>query len=71
MNSVAMLGDAQTFAENIRKKRVSLGMSQEGLAAELGVNSFTVSAWETGDAKPRRWNRRRIFDWLGFDLAVP
>ncbi|MBX7208650.1 MAG: helix-turn-helix domain-containing protein [Verrucomicrobiaceae bacterium] len=45
-------------------------MSQEGLAAELGVNPWTVSAWETGDAKPRSWNQRRIVDWLGFPAGV-
>jgi len=67
MNSAALRGKARTLAEHIRKKRVSLGMSQQGLAAELDVDSFTLSAWERGKSKPRSWNRVRIFDWLGFD----
>jgi ribosome-binding protein aMBF1 (putative translation factor) len=66
-NPAAVLGDAQTLAEHIRRKRVSLGMSQQGLAAELDVDPFTLSAWERGESKPRPWNRRRILDWLGFD----
>lgn len=67
MNSAAMLGEAQTLAEHIRRKRVSLGMSQHGLAVELDVDAFTLSAWERGESKPRCWNRRKILDWLGFD----
>jgi ribosome-binding protein aMBF1 (putative translation factor) len=71
MNSAAMLGEAQTLAEHVRRKRVSLGMSQAGLAAELGVDPFTVSAWETEESKPRIRNRRKLFDWLGIDPDLP
>jgi DNA-binding transcriptional regulator YiaG len=71
LNSAAVLGDAQTLAEHIRRKRVSLGMSQQGLAAELDVDPFTLSAWERGESKPRPWNRRRILDWLGFAPGLP
>jgi DNA-binding XRE family transcriptional regulator len=71
MNTAAEHCEARTLADHIRQKRASLGMSQQGLAVELGVDPFTLSAWERGKAKPRWWNRKRIFDWLGFDPACP
>lgn len=53
MNAAATLGDAQTLAEHIRRKRVSLCISRQGLALELDVDPFTLSAWERGESKPR------------------
>lgn len=70
MNVAALLGEAQTLAEQIRKKRVALGMSQRGLASELGVHPFTISAWERGRRKPRAWNRQPLARWLGFDTVA-
>lgn len=40
------------FAENLRILRKSAGLSQKGLAEELGVDQRTVSAWENGICEP-------------------
>jgi len=40
-------------AERIRALREHLGLSQDGLAEELGTRQQTVSEWETGRYRPR------------------
>lgn len=37
---------------NVRLLRESLGLTQEGLAHELGVSFTTVSRWENGKSDP-------------------
>lgn len=37
----------------IKKYREAAGMSQQGLADEIGVKRSTVAMWETGQALPR------------------
>lgn len=39
--------------------RVTAGVSQERLAAELGVHRMTVHRWEAGERKPRGHIRAR------------
>lgn len=41
-----------TLAEKIVLLRTRRGISQEGLAAELGVSRQTIGKWETGQALP-------------------
>ena len=43
----------------IKKNREALGLSQAKLAAELGVGSSTVNAWEHGEKVPsaQTWPR--------------
>ncbi len=41
-----------TFAENIRKYRILRGLTQEELAAKVGVSGQAVSKWETNDTLP-------------------
>lgn len=41
-----------TFAENIRKYRSLRGLTQEELAAKVGVSGQAVSKWETNDTLP-------------------
>ena len=36
-----------TFAENIKKYRTLRGLTQEELAAKVGVSGQAVSKWET------------------------
>ena len=38
----------QTFAENMQRRRKRLGVTQEGLAHDAGVNRTYVSALESG-----------------------
>ena len=40
-------------AGQVRALRRHLGLSQEGLADELGTRQQTVSEWETGRYRPR------------------
>lgn len=40
------------FAENLRKLRRTKDVTQEQLAAEIGVNPQSVSKWETGNGYP-------------------
>lgn len=43
-----------TIGERIRVAREGLGLSQEGLAEQLGVTQRTVSKWELGQTAPSR-----------------
>ncbi len=38
--------------DNLRILRIQMGISQDGLAARLGVSRQSVSKWETGTATP-------------------
>lgn len=40
-------------ASAVRALREHLGLSQDGLAEELGTRQQTVSEWETGRYRPR------------------
>jgi DNA-binding transcriptional regulator YiaG len=51
--------NTENFLQNWRKVR---GMTQEALAAELGVNLFTIKKWEGGS--------RRSIDFLGLALSA-
>ncbi len=41
-----------TFAEKVKLLRKKLNISQERLAAQLGVSFSTVNRWEKGRAMP-------------------
>ena len=41
-----------TFHEHLARRRKALGLSQEELAAKIGVSRQAVSKWETGDVVP-------------------
>lgn len=41
-----------TFGSNIAVRRKALGMTQEQLAAKLGISAPAVSKWETGSSYP-------------------
>lgn len=40
-----------------RALREAAGLTQEDLAAALGVSRAALSRWETGSRKPRRYNQ--------------
>jgi DNA-binding transcriptional regulator YiaG len=40
-------------AGGVRRLRQHLGLTQDGLAQELGTRQQTVSEWETGQYRPR------------------
>ena len=47
-------------AERVRALRQHLGLSQDGLADELGTRQQTVSEWETGRYQPRGASARLL-----------
>lgn len=61
------------FAEDIKKLRQKLFMSQTVFANELGVSYTTVNRWETGKAKPTYKTMKAIDEYcknngIDFDL---
>lgn len=62
------------FAEDIKKLRRKLFLSQEDFANELGVSYATVNRWETGKSKPTYKNMKLIDEYckknsIDFDIA--
>ena len=45
--------DAATFGDRMAAAREVTGLSQENLAARLGVKEKTIKAWENDTAEPR------------------
>jgi DNA-binding XRE family transcriptional regulator len=57
----------KTLGEHIKKRRLTLGLTQRLAAHVLGVNPGTVLNWETGRFEPRiRW-LPAILGFLGYD----
>ena len=48
------------FSYFIKKVRVHLKMSQEGLARELGMSFSTINGWENEKTRPNRVARSQI-----------
>jgi len=42
------------FKDRVFEVRMKLGLSQEGLARELGVGFVTINRWENGITKPNK-----------------
>ncbi len=59
---------ARTLGERIAGKRRGLGLSQERLAALLGVDKGTLRRWERGEWTPTPPSRRIIDDFLAAPL---
>jgi len=47
-------------AQRVRALRLYLGLSQRGLAEELGIRQQTVSEWERGQYRPRGASARLL-----------
>lgn len=45
---------------SLKEIRTSQGVSQEGLAARIGVSRQTISKWESGDVRPSADNLMRL-----------
>jgi len=50
-----------TFAEKVKHARNILCLSQEKLAAKLGVSFSTVNRWEKGHAMPSYLAQEKFF----------
>ncbi len=53
-------GEPRWEAVSVRALRRHLGLSQRGMAAELGTRQQTVSEWETGLYRPRGTSSRLL-----------
>ncbi|EKE03835.1 MAG: hypothetical protein ACD_20C00145G0001, partial [uncultured bacterium] len=54
--------------ENIRKKRISLGLTQSALAKVLGVSASRISQWEKKEAKLFHSNKEIMEKWDKLNL---
>ena len=52
------------WGTHLRDLRVDRGLTQEQLAAELGVTRQTISGYETGQYAPSRYTQIRIMHAL-------
>jgi transcriptional regulator with XRE-family HTH domain len=57
------------FATNLRRVREAKGWSQEGLAAQAGVNRTYVSGIERAVRNPTTTNVKRLADALGVSVG--
>jgi transcriptional regulator with XRE-family HTH domain len=51
--------------EHLAARRRTVGLSQEALAARLGVQRTTVTRWESGATTPMAWVRPGLAEALG------
>ena len=51
----------------IAKARLAAGLTQEQLAARMGITQQTVANWERGARNPKLATIRKIADALGID----
>lgn len=49
-----------TYPEKVKIAREKLLLTQDEIAAALGVNSITVSRWETGKTEPNMKAKKAI-----------
>jgi len=52
--------DMNSFADKVRNARETIGMSQTALATAVGVSQRSITAYETGNAKPRGVTARKL-----------
>ena len=56
-----------TFGENIRKKRMDLGLLQDDVAISFGTSLDTVTNWENGYYEPQVKMLRRVQELIKFE----
>lgn len=59
--------EPQTLGEQIKKKRLQLGLLQNEVGEMLGVTSFTVLNWEKGKTEVPVKSMPDLFRFLGYD----
>ena len=47
-------------SEEVKQLRATLGLSQDRLAAKIGVAPYTVRRWEAGDDHPSEENTEKL-----------
>ena len=56
------------FAENLKKARTRLGLTQEELAKKIGIAQNAISAYERGLRTPRVLKIPKIAEVLGLSV---
>ena len=59
----------QEFGDRIRDRRLRLGLSQEALALQSGINRTYIGSLEAGERNPSLENITRLALALGVDAA--
>lgn len=62
--------ETMTFGEVIRKARRLMGMNQTDFGEWVGLNTVTVSSYETGKHKPSLQLCEEVLDMLGFEIRI-
>lgn len=64
----------KTFADKVKETRMSLRLTQQDLADQVGVSKRTIAGYEIGEKKPRDYHLRKLaealqvsVDYLRFD----
>lgn len=57
------------FAENLRRRRKELGLSQEELGARAKIQMADISRYESGSRDPRITTLARLADALDMSIA--
>ena len=57
-------------AQDIRKLRHSLGLSQVAFADKLGISSITVRRWEKRVCLPSPMARKLLDEMFGVDIDI-
>ncbi len=52
-----------TYSEKVKNARERLLLTQDEMAAELGVNAITICRWETGKSGPNIKAKKAIRDF--------
>ncbi len=62
--------DIMTFGAKLREHRRSLGLTQENVAAKIGVSAQAVSKWEGGECLPDVFNLKAISEVYGVSADI-
>ncbi len=59
--------EPKTLGEHVRKKRLEMGLMQDEVAAQIGVNPWSILNWEKGKTEPFIASIPAIIRFLGYD----
>ena len=66
---IALSSSDVRFGANLKRLRISKGLSQADIATELGVSGPSISGWESGRARPKHDRLRPLAALLGVPAA--
>lgn len=59
------------ISEILREERFILGISQEDLASDIGIDAKTISRLESGKARPKPATLKKIREYFGVNRCIP